>query len=170
MKFIIVFALMCVMVFSRQFDSDSSSSSNKTNVKTNSPVPTVAPVATEAPAIRLEGRWSSEPAYIRGDGSYSAYFETYKDVTNCKGLTLNIEISNYTGYPFDDWYLYTRDLSGNWAHVAKFTLEDTMSLNKTYSFPLRFDTAESFDALAICHVADGYVYTVNYNIWYTDLK
>ena len=133
---------------------------------TNSPEPTPTPVKyIEA----LLGEWADEPVYVRGTGESSACYDLYLPVRNCKEMTLSVSFDEWSGYPFDDWYLYVRDLEGNWNHVAMFFMEDTLQPGETKNFTFSFDPAISFDALSIAHVADGYQFNVSYSIGFFDI-
>ena len=51
-----------------------------------------------------------------------------------------------------------------------FDLEETIKLNEINHYILRFDKPESFDAIAIAHVARGYEFNISYAMGISDLK
>ena len=116
----------------------------------------------------LEGDRCALVAF-RGTGESSACYDLYLPVRNCKEMTLSVSFDEWSGYPFDEWYLYVRDLDGNWSHVAMFNMEDTLQPGEAKNFTFSFDPAISFDALSIAHVADGYQFNVSYSIGFFDI-
>ena len=94
----------------------------------------------------LTGKWSEETYYIRGN-QWTHAFLLDSTVYDCVSLTLDFKMTEYTGYPWGSWYLYARDLNGNWAHIGEFDIAEG-SLNQTVTHYFTFAEPESFDALA----------------------
>ena len=166
---IIFLALYTFGSILKMTESDSDKSPKSTPAISALAAPTPTPTPTKNTSDPPSGRWSSEPVYLR-EYETSACYEFDSPIKKCTALTLNVKVSSYTGYPFDEWYLYARDLDGNWSHIAMFDLEETIKLNETNHYYLKFDKPESFDAIAIAHVARGYEFNISYNVSISDLK
>lgn len=108
----------------------------------------------------LTGYWSDpEPIH---NGQSSALYLNDK-VTNCTELTMKVSIAEYTGYPFGNWYLYAKDLKGNWNHIADFKLTKDMGNGHPETYTFRFRQGQSFQALALCMRDKGNSYNLTWD-------
>lgn len=123
--------------------------------------------STPAPSIPrgglLYGSWGEREA-IR-NGTYAPYNLSSK-MTNCTDLTMVLSIVDYTGYPFGDWYLYAKDLNGNWDHIGEFRIEKDQADGDPRTYEFHFKQPQSFKALAICVRDSGAQFDLTWNIDY----
>ncbi len=111
------------------------------------------------------GSWSEEIS-IRNHWTYA--YELTQAVENCFRMTLEVTVTEYSGYPFGSWYLYARDLNGKWSHIGEFKIEkDTVYETQKISF--YFDPAVSFDALTVIPRSDNQ-YSISYTTIYYDAQ
>lgn len=121
--------------------------------------PTPKPVAQRG--TLLTGSWGDqEPIH---NGTYSP-FVLSKKVTGCTDLTMALEITDYTGYPFGNWYLYAKDLEGNWSHIAEFRIEKDQGDGSCTTYDFHFKKPQSFKALAICVRDKGSQFSLSWDI------
>ena len=71
-------------------------------------------------------------------------------VYDCTDLTMELTLTEYTGYPFGNWYLYSEDLNDRWEHIGEFRIEKEQADGEMRSYSFHFDTPQSFKALALC--------------------
>ena len=125
--------------------------------------------AKPAPASgTLSGRWADNNVSTRA-GHNSAAFILDSPVRNCTQLTVDLRITDYTGYPFDYWYLDGRDLNGNWTHLGSFKLEKK-DVGTMKSYVVTFKKVQTFDALCIVNSNSYNAYTVSYDLSFRDPK
>ena len=84
-----------------------------------------------------------------------------KEIVNCTALTMDLTITEYTGYPFGNWYLYAKDLNDRWDHIDNFRIEKEQGNGSTRTYEFHFDSPQSFKALAICMRDKGNEYSMN---------
>lgn len=130
--------------------SDSNASNNKPSYwSTSSP--------RSGYISNVTGSWSDEP--VKNRLYQTKYpFEFDEPLINCTSVTLIYNYSVVSGDPYGSWYLYARDLDGNWSSLATFRLEEG-SDNRDLEFVFDFDKPVSFDAITL-----GKVYDSNYSI------
>ena len=106
----------------------------------------------------LIGSWG-EPEAIRNGTTVAYYLQS--PLRDCDTITMTLRIASYTGYPFGDWYLYAKDMNGNWSHIAQFKIEASQGDGTTKTYELTFDSPQSFQALSICPAEDGMEFTMS---------
>lgn len=111
----------------------------------------------------LLGEWGESVSTRTSVNTTQAAFYLSKPVSNCTGLTIELEIGEYTGNPFGSWYFGTRDLDGKWSHSAEFYVNKS-TVNQTETFTVRFDKAISFDAITVVPATKYNSYSMTFNV------
>ena len=124
------------------------------------PVKTTPTPAAERGNL-LSGRWGDQEP-IR-NGTYSP-FNLTTTMKNCTDLTMSLTIEDYTGYPFGSWYLYAKDLDGNWDHIGEFKIDKDQADGDARSYDFHFEQPQSFTALAICVRDKGAQFSLSWDI------
>lgn len=107
---------------------------------------------------QLFGSWGEQQAIHNG---LTCPFNLDKEIVNCTDLTMELTITEYTGYPFGNWYLYAKDLNDRWDHIENFRIEKEQGDGSTRTYEFHFDSPQSFKALAICMRDKGNEYSMN---------
>lgn len=111
----------------------------------------------------VSGSWNEEKIYVRGNQESHAY-ELSQVVDNCIRMTMDITVTDYSGYPFGDWYLYARSKSGKWSHIGLFEINQEM-INHSTTISFSFDSPTSISALTIVQRGSNQ-YSINYSVRY----
>ncbi len=107
----------------------------------------------------LTGRWGGQEPIHNG---LSTPFYPDSKVTNCRSLSMTLSISEYSGAPFGNWYLYAKDLSGVWDHIADFKLDRSLADGHSETYSFSFRSPVSFKALALCMRDKGNSYSLTW--------
>lgn len=135
-------------------DGKTASGSNRLS---SSPMSAPTPKVSDSYIPVVYGSWSDEPVKNRLYQTKYA-FEFDEPLINCTEVTLLFRYSISSGDPYGSWYLYARDLEGEWSSIATFRLEEN-SEDQDLEFIFEFDKPVSFDAITL-----GKVYDSNFSI------
>ena len=120
---------------------------------------------TEDGLKALTGQYG-ETEYMRG-GANPYYLD--KPVVNCDHVRMDLSFEQISGSGYGYFYLYVKDLDGNWHHVALFRIEKEQADGKTVTYELDLDGIESFVAIAICPEEKGMDFVRRYDMtFYVD--
>lgn len=114
----------------------------------------------------VPGDWGEETIYVRGSQS-SHPFEFTQVLEDCFRVTMELEVTEYSGAPFGTWYLYARDLNGKWSHIAEFEIEESKK-DQTQTYFFEFDPV-TFDAFTIVMKGDSN-YSLSYRLSFDDFQ
>lgn len=135
---------------------------------TPAPTPTPTPTPQTLAGGYLSGEWGSGSVSTRTTAnSTQSYFELDTPVYNCTELTVQLEIVEYTGYPFDWWYLDGRDLHGNWTHIGSFKLGKE-AIGNAVDYVVKLKNPSSFDALTVVSSSNYNSYSLTYDLYFKD--
>ena len=127
--------------------------------------PEVPPMPAAAKGKALTGAWGElEPIH----NGRSSPFVLDKEVTGCTDLIMTLNIDEYTGYPFGNWYLYARDKDGNWNALTDFKLDKAMGDGHVEDYVFHFKKPVSFKALALCMKDKGAEYRLDWTVDFFD--
>ena len=127
--------------------------------------PEVTPMPAAAKGKALTGAWGElEPIH----NGRSSPFVLDKEVTGCTDLIMTLNIDEYTGYPFGNWYLYARDKDGNWNALTDFKLDKAMGDGHVEDYVFHFKKPVSFKALALCMKDKGAEYRLDWTVDFFD--
>ena len=127
--------------------------------------PEVTPMPASAKGRELTGAWGElEPIH----NGRSSPFVLDKEVTGCTDLIMTLNIDEYTGYPFGNWYLYARDKDGNWNALTDFKLDKAMGDGHVEDYVFHFKKPVSFKALALCMKDKGAEYKLDWTVDFFD--
>ena len=84
-------------------------------------------------------------------------------VVDCKHVRMDLSFEQLGGSGFGYFYLYVKDLDGNWHHVSLFRIEKEQADGRTVTYELDLDGIESFTAIAICPEEKGMDFTRRYD-------
>lgn len=113
----------------------------------------------------LLGAWGDNVSTRTSAETQQPAFYLKNPIYDCKELTVEFEITDYTGYPFEYWYLDARDLDGNWIHAGTFKLDDG-TVNHMKEYRVVFDKPISFDALTVVSTSKYNSYSMRNNVAY----
>ena len=127
--------------------------------------PPVQSDLTEDGLKALNGQYG-ETEYMRG-GANPYYLD--KPVVNCSHVRMDLSFEQLSGSGYGYFYLYVKDLDGNWHHVALFRIEKEQADGRTVTYELDLEGIESFVAIAICPEEKGMDFVCRYNMtFYVD--
>lgn len=119
--------------------------------------------------------WVGEPSSYWGDTTIMlrGYQTTHpklleSPIYNCMKLTMEFRMSDYSGYPFGEWYFYIRDMSGKWQPIRLFEVSENAS-SQTYTVSFSFDPRVSFDAFAVAKRVDS-SFDISYSLYIYDVQ
>ncbi len=114
----------------------------------------------------LDGEWTADQD-VTLRGVYTNFYRLSETVTNCVGFSVDVAIAKYTGNPFGKWFIYARDLFGNWKIIAEYVMEETMA-GEYQSFNFEFSEPITFDAVTIVEEKNVY-HSVSSSIYFYDV-
>ena len=124
------------------------------------PTPTTLPSA-------IDVAWT-DTEYLR-ENQHSATYYLTTPIENCTYLKMELTVTECSGFPYGNWYLYAKDLSDHWKHIDAFRIEKDVVMGKMYTYVFRFSEPQSFKALAISMQDRGNEYSISYSIsFYTE--
>ncbi len=115
----------------------------------------------------LKGTWSEEYYYYNHQiGMHSIVLD--EAVYDCIKLTMCFKMYDISGDPYGDWYLYAKNLNGQWSHIASFSLTKD-DVNKELRFTFEFSPSQSFTELNIHKKTDEYFF-FTYYLYFEDAQ
>ena len=125
------------------------------------PIPTAATSQKPGPKQLDVARTDSE--YLR-ENQQSATFYLTTPIKNCTYLKMELTVTECSGFPYGNWYLYAKDLSDHWNHIEAFRIEKDVVMGRLYTYVFRFSDPQSFKALAITMQDRGNEYSITYDL------
>ena len=120
------------------------------------PVPTVAPTPVNRQATYSTGnlnfRHSDKPVSKNGFNVYPIIFE--EELVNCTSLSMELQITEYTGNPFKKWYLYAL-INNSWVEEGSFVMDKDKN-DSMQRFEFSFSKPQTFQSLLIAEEPGGY--------------
>ena len=93
-----------------------------------------------------------EPIYVYGNTQFNPFLLDER-LENCLRLTVSLYIDDVSGDPYGDWYVLSRDLTGDWEIIGRFSLSPD-NVGTTREYPVELDGMTSFTALTIAPAYD----------------
>lgn len=115
---------------------------------------------------KLLGFWASSKVSL--NGSDAGIFVPQSVVTECYSLSLDLQITNYSGDPFGDYDLYIRTQDNTWQKVGSFPLTKEAA-DSQQSFTFDFSQPVTFTGLSIVLHEQTSDYNMDYNLEYHDV-
>ena len=117
----------------------------------------------------LLGAWGDAVSTRASAITEQPAFYTNHQITNCTSITVEFEITEYTGYPFDLWYLDLRKPDGNWIHAGSFKVDES-TVGHMKEFVVSFDEPVSFDAVTVVSSSKWNSYSLSSIVNYKDIQ
>ena len=92
-----------------------------------------------------------------------------KNIYDCFRMSIEIEVTDYSGNPFGTWYLYTRRTNGSWEHTGTFYFDEAKAQNRMY-FDFEFDHDISINAVSFFKQDSSLAYSIDYNVAITEVQ
>lgn len=169
-----------IIIIASSSGNQTDSTQNKTQIRAT-PTPTAR--STQAPnkkekigatptptATASQKAGSKQLDVARTDSEYlrenqqSATFYLTTPIKNCTYLKMELTVTECSGFPYGNWYLYAKDLSDHWNHIEAFRIEKDVVMGRLYTYVFRFSDLQSFKALAITMQDRGNEYSITYDL------
>ena len=72
-----------------------------------------------------------------------------KPVTNCDHITLELSVTERSGWCGGNYYVYVKDAEGDWHHTGMFRLREEKVNGQPYTYEIDLDKRETFVAVAL---------------------
>ena len=103
-----------------------------------------------APLARLSGSFGAVETIRRSSDTGAANpFYLDKPVTDCDHVTLELSVTERSGWCGANYYIYVRDAAGDWHHTGVFRLREENVNGQPYTYEIDLDKRETFTAIAL---------------------
>lgn len=114
----------------------------------------------------LKGDWGDTSLTLHEQTLWPYELDT--PINNCFRMKIDLQLTDVSGTPYGKWYVYVRDLSGQWRHIAKFNVDQNVGTNVT-TYDIEFDEPTSFSAIALV-VKNNYAFNMKYAVSFYDAQ
>ena len=90
-------------------------------------------------------------------------------IRQCRKIILELTVTRLSGHPYGRFYIFAKDLNGNWEHIALFEMEERQKNGETVTYTLELEKPESFVALALFPEENGMDFVARFDcVYYVD--